>query len=123
MVLMAVLGTAVALLTPKLLWVFLIYGALASAGMFPTIFALFWRRLPARGAFWAVALSLGIGTPLSIYANVREDPHLIVLAAGASVTVGLVVCLVSGLLNKEPSFDFAPATTHDGARPAFLGKT
>ncbi len=91
--------------------------------MFPTILALFWRRLPARGAFWAVALSLGLGTPLSIYANIREDPHLIVLAAGASAAIGLVVCLATGFLNREPSFEFAPLDTEDAAHAATLGET
>ena len=106
MALGGVVGTGIALLEPKLLWVFLTYGALASAGMFPTILSLCWDRLPARGAFWAVLLSLGIGTPLSIYANVTENPHLIVIAAGASVLVGLAVCLVAGFGNRGPRYRF-----------------
>ncbi len=40
MLIMAVIGTGIALMQPKLLWVFLIYGALASAGLFPTILSL-----------------------------------------------------------------------------------
>ena len=94
-------GSGIALLQPKLLWVFLIYGALASAGLFPTIFAIYWKRLPARGAFWAIVLSLGIGTPLSIYANVKDDPYLIVAAAILSVVIGLVICLVAGFTNRR----------------------
>jgi Na+/proline symporter len=107
MTLLTVIGAAIALLEPKLLWVFLIYGALASAGLFPTVFALFWGRLNAHGAFWAVVLSLVIGTPLSIYANVTENPHLIVAAAVASVGIGLLVCLFFGVANKGASFDYA----------------
>jgi Na+/proline symporter len=103
---MTVLGTAIAMLQPKLLWVFLIYGALASAGMFPTALSLCWKKLNSRGAFWAVALSLGVGTPLSIYANITENAHLIVVAAIASVAIGLVVCLYFGFTNKEEEFDF-----------------
>lgn len=106
MVVMALVGTGIALLQPKLLWVFLVYGALASAGMFPTILSLYWGRLSGRGAFWAVLLSLAIGTPLSLYANVTENPHLIVVAAVASVVVGLLVCLVAGLLNDGDVCDF-----------------
>lgn len=107
MVFMASIGTGIALLKPRLLWVFLIYGALASAGMFPTILSLFWSRLTSRGVFWAVLLSLGIGTPLSIYANITENTHLIVLAAVASVLIGLLVCLVTGYMNQETRFDFS----------------
>ncbi|MBT3222475.1 MAG: hypothetical protein HN348_25665, partial [Proteobacteria bacterium] len=73
MVITAVVGTSVALLQPRLLWAFLIYGALASAGMAPTILSLFWSRIPPSGAFYAVCLSLAVGTPLSIYANIVEN--------------------------------------------------
>ena len=99
-------GTGIALLQPKLLWVFLAYGALASAGMFPTVLSLYWSRLPSAGAFWAVTLGLALGTPLSIYANVTESPHLIVVAAAVSVVVGLVVCLATGLMNHGPRYRF-----------------
>src|SRR5262249_51403432 len=98
---MTVIGTGIALCKPKLLWCFLAYGALASAGLFPTIFALYWKRLTARGVFWAVVLSLAIGTPLSIYANVVDNPYLIVAAAILSVMIGLIVCLCSGAMNKQ----------------------
>ncbi len=107
MLLTAVAGTGVALLQPKLLWVFLSYGALASAGLFPTVLALCWKRLSANGAFWAVSLSILLGTPLSIYANVKEDPYLIVVASVLGLAVGLLVCLVSGLKNKSAPYDFS----------------
>lgn len=107
MLLMAVIGTGVALLKPQLLWMFLIYGALASAGLFPTILSLTWSRLTARGAMWAVGLSLAVGTPLSVYANIRGDADLVVYAAIASVAIGAAVCLAAGLLNRGPAFDFA----------------
>jgi len=107
MILLTVLGTCIALSQPKLLWLFLIYGALASAGMFPTIFALYWGKVTARGALWAVVLSLLVGTPLSVYANVKEDPYLIVAAAVLSVVVGLLVCIISGLANRQKEFDFS----------------
>jgi SSS family transporter len=107
MVAMTIVGTTIALCQPKLLWCFLAYGALASAGLFPTIFALYWKRLSARGAFWAVVLSLVFGTPLSIYANITENPYLIVAAAVLSVSIGLVVCIISGLLNRNPDFDYS----------------
>jgi len=103
---MTAIGTAIALCQPKLLWCFLAYGAFSSAALFPTIFALYWKRLPALGAFWAIILSVGFGTPLSIYANVTDNPYLIVGAAIISVLIGLIVCLISGFLNRGASFDY-----------------
>lgn len=108
---MTVLGTGVALCQPRLLWCFLAYGALASSALFPTIFSLYWKKLPAAGAFWAVVLSLVIGTPLSIYANIVDNPYLIVLAAVLSVLIGLIVCVVSGLMYKGPQFDYGALRT------------
>jgi Na+/proline symporter len=108
-----VLGTAIALAQPKLLWVFLIYGALASAGLCPTIFALYSKRITGKAAAIAVGSSLIIGTPLSIYANVTENPFLIVTAAILSVAIGLVVCTVTVLLNKKTQFDFKAMQTRE----------
>ncbi|MBT3834660.1 hypothetical protein HOF56_00250 [Candidatus Peribacteria bacterium] len=107
MIVCAVIGTAIALLKPQLMWVFLIYGALASAGLFPTILSLTWNRLNAKGAMFAVAISLLVGTPLSIYANVKGDENLIVYAAISSVLISLVVSIVAGLMNRGARFDFA----------------
>lgn len=111
MLLMAVVGTGIALLQPKLLWVFLIYGTLASAGLFPTIFSLFWKRLNSKGAFWALTLSLVFGIPLSIYANIIENVDLIVLAAILSVAIGFVVCLLAGFINKKTVYNFEQGET------------
>ena len=101
MVLFGLVGTGIGLLRPQLLWVFLIYGALASAALFPTIFSLFSSRLTARGVSWALGLSLALGTPLSLYANVSQKTNLIVLAAVLSVAIGLVVCVVDIMLSRE----------------------
>jgi len=101
MLVMALIGTSIALLQPKLLWVFLIYGALASVGLFPTIFSLFWKRMTAAGVFWAITLSLIFGLPLSIYANITGNVHLIVISTITSVVVGLFVCLIAGFCNKN----------------------
>ncbi len=103
---MTIIGTAIALCQPKLLWCFLAYGALVSAALFPTIFALYWKRIPAWGAFWAVVLSLCLATPLSIYANMIENPYLIVIASAIGISIGLIVCLLSGLINHEKDFDY-----------------
>ncbi|MDX2027237.1 MAG: hypothetical protein SFW62_01225 [Alphaproteobacteria bacterium] len=104
----AVVGTVIAMIPGlKLLWLFLIYGALASAALVPVILSLFWKRLTARGAFWGPFLSFVIGLPISIYANFREDTHMIVAAALLSVLIGLAVCLYDGWHNnKGAGFDF-----------------
>ena len=106
MLIMAVVGTSIALLQPKLLWVFLIYAALSASVLFPVILSVFWKRLNRRGAFWAVATSLVIGLPMSIYANVVENTDLIVLSTVLSVGIGLVVCLVAGFLNRKDHYTF-----------------
>lgn len=106
MLIMSLIGTGIALLKPKLLWIFLIYGALASAAFFPTILSVFWDRLTKKGAFWSIIISIGIGLPLSIYANIKEDTDLIVLSAVVSFFIGLIICLFDGLSNKADRFDF-----------------
>ena len=105
MFLLAVVGVAIALFQPKLLWVFLIYGALASAAFFPAFLSIYWKKLSAQGAMWAIILSLVLGLPLSIYANIKEDTNLIVLSAVLSVAIGLIVCLTFGFFNKK-EYDF-----------------
>ena len=102
----AALGTGIALLQPKLLWVFLIYGALASAAFLPTILSLCWGRVTARGAAWGVGLSLLIGLPLSIYANVTENTVLIVWSALLSVLIGGVITGLSGMLNRGTTYAY-----------------
>jgi len=111
MLFMALIGTGIALLQPKLLWVFLIYGAMASAGFFPTYLSLYWSRLTKEGAFWAVTLSLIIGLPISVYANIKENVNLIVLSAVLSVLIGLVVCLIAGFTNKKTRYNFETGVT------------
>lgn len=104
MILLAFGGTGVALLQPKLLWVFLIYGALCSSVLFPTLFAVYWKRITAKACFLAVTSSLVIGLPFSIYANIKEDANLIVYSALLSVTLSLAVCLLAsfrGALEKR----------------------
>ncbi len=101
MVLVAFLGAGLALLQPKLLWVFLIYGALASAGMFPVMLAITWRRVTADGVFWGITLGVLLGTPISIYANVTENPYLIVTAAVVSVLISLITTVSLTLFKRE----------------------
>jgi len=62
--------------------------------------------LTSRGAFWGIFVSFVVGFPLSLYANITENPHLIVLAAVLSVALGLVVCLCDGRRNRKQVFLF-----------------
>jgi Na+/proline symporter len=113
MILFTVLGTSVALLQPKLLWVFLIYGALASAMLVPVFYSLFSRRVTAGGVTAAVLLSIGLSLPLSIYANIHQDTNLIVLSALLPPVIGAVCCFMSSRLNKT-EFDYDAFTRHLG---------
>ena len=94
MISIAVLGTGIALLEPKLLWVFLISGALASVGLFPTIFAVFSDRYNKNTAFVSILLGFAIALPLSAYANTTGNTNLIVWASILSVAIG---CLIGSL--------------------------
>ena len=109
MLLVALLGTGVALLQPKILWVFFISGALAASGFFPTILAIYWKKLPAAGVLWGIGTSLALGTPLAIYANVSGDPVMNVIAAAVSISAGLVACLLAAMRTAEKSSDERPA--------------
>lgn len=93
----ALVGCGIAMMQPKLLWVFFIYGALASTGLVPTIVSLFWDRVKSNDVFSAILASLIVALPLSIYANITENPHLIVLSSVAGVITSGLVCVVSVL--------------------------
>jgi SSS family transporter len=97
----AALGTGVALLQPKLLWVFLIYGALASAMLVPVFFSLFSKRVTGAGIVASILLSIMISLPLSVYANVTQNTNLVVLSAVLPPIFGLGACLISVFLNKK----------------------
>ena len=99
MVVGAVIGGAIAMTEPKLLWVFFIYGALASTGLVPTIVSLFWERITEKDIFIAIVISLVVSVPLSIYANVTENPHLIVVSSLAAVVISGLMCCLSALMN------------------------
>ncbi len=90
MITLGIIGTLIALLQPKLLWIFFIYGALVAVGFFPTLFAIFSKRYSAKAAFWSIILGFVLTIPFSIYANISENENLVVFSAIASVTVGLV---------------------------------
>lgn len=101
----AAIGTVIALLQPQLIWVFLIYGALASAMLVPVFFALFSSRVTANGTIAAILLSIIISVPISIFANVTQNVNLIVLAAITPPIFGFVSCLISVARNKS-AIDF-----------------
>lgn len=101
----AVAGTGIALLQPQLVWVFLIYGALASSMLVPAFFSLFSKRVTKRGVLASIGLSILVSLPLSIYANVTQDADLVVLAAILPPLFGLAACGLSVLLNKT-KFDY-----------------
>jgi Na+/proline symporter len=107
MLVFAIAGTAIAMWPNlKILWVFLIGGVLASAALAPAIFSLFWKRLTARGAFWAAFLSFMIDLPTSVYANLNDNPHLLVASSLLSVIIGLLICLSDGFFNRKKHFNF-----------------
>ncbi|MDE2029433.1 MAG: hypothetical protein KGI97_02600 [Alphaproteobacteria bacterium] len=95
----ALAGTAIALLQPKLLWCFLIYGALASSMLVPVYFSLFSDCVSKRAVFASITLSVLSALPLSTYANVAGKTGLIVAAALLPPVLSLTICGVSVLRN------------------------
>lgn len=102
----AAIGTVIALLQPQLVWVFLIYGALASAMLVPAFFALFSTRVTAGGVVVAILLSVLVSVPMSIYANTTQNVDMVVLAALLPPVFGLISCLASIAMNKS-GIDFS----------------
>ncbi len=102
----AVTGTLIALLQPKLLWCFLIYGALASSMLVPVFFSLFSRRVSKQAILASICLSVFLALPLSVYGNVTERTGLIVLAALVPPLLSLILCGLSAFRNKT-SFNYA----------------
>ena len=100
MVFFAFAGISIALLKPQLLWVFLIYGALASSVFIPIMLALFWKKLTSEAAFFAITTGILLGTPLSIYANVTSNTDLIVLSALIGLCLPGLVCVLISSQNQ-----------------------
>ncbi len=95
-------GTFIAILPGvKLLWIFLIYGTLAAAGLFPALLSLYWPTVTARATFIGVTMAIAFGLPLSIYANVTESPHLIVLSTLGTAALGLLVTFAVSCAHKR----------------------
>ncbi|MBT3348892.1 hypothetical protein HN954_02920 [bacterium] len=103
MVILGLIGTGFALLEPKLLWVFLIYGVIVSIGFFPTLFSVFSKRYNEQTAFYSILLGLIGAVPLSIYANVSENTDMVVYSAILSVLIGLLVSVIGLFLSKRSS--------------------
>lgn len=102
MVVFAILGAIISLLHPDLLWVFLIYGALASSIFIPSFLALYWNKLNGKAASVGIISSFIIGTPLSIYANVTENTDLIVASALISILLsGIISALLTFFYNSR----------------------
>lgn len=93
----AIVGGGIAMMEPKLLWVFFIYGALASTGLVPTVVSLFWKQITAKDVFIAIVVSMSVSLPLSIYANITENPHLIVLSSVSGVLISALTCALGVL--------------------------
>jgi len=98
MIVSGILGTGIALFQPKLLWIFLIYGALVAVGFFPTLFSVFKKNYSESAAFWSIILGFFGTIPLSIWANVSENTNLITWSSILSVGIGLIV---SGLFWRK----------------------
>lgn len=101
MVIFAIIGITIALLQPQLLWVFLIYGALAASLFLPAFLMLFWEKITANGIFYGILSGFILGTPLSIFANISSNSHLIVLSAILGLMVAGIVAVIVSLTDSK----------------------
>ena len=70
MIALAIIGSSISLLQPKLLWVFLTYGAIAGSGVIPIVCSLLFKSISAKALSLSIKLSLALSLPIAIYANV-----------------------------------------------------
>ena len=85
-------GTGIAILPGvKLLWIFMIYGTMAAAVVFPAILSVYWKQVTAQAVTWGVFVALIVGLPTSIYANVSESPHVQVFSSVSTTLIGFFV--------------------------------
>lgn len=103
----AIISIIIAFLEPKLMWIFFASGALVAAGLFPIILSLFWTRVPAKGVFTSILLSISIGMPLTVYAHINNLENLTVMAPLCSILSSLFICVLSGLIVPNKDFKFA----------------
>lgn len=93
MIALTIIGTAIALCEPSMLWTFMITGVITAALYLPTITALYSSSISPTALVWAIVLSLGIAFPISIYATVSGNSDLLVYSSLASLVPGLFVAL------------------------------
>lgn len=101
MLLFAIVGVGISLLNPKLLWLFFIYGALASAGFIPTIMAVFSKDVGTWSTFAMIIVSVIVAVPFSIYANVSGNVHLNVAASMVGIITALIVLVIRQVYKKN----------------------
>lgn len=91
----AVIGGGIAMMEPKLLWVFFIYGALASTGLVPSVVAILSSKISASTILWSLMASMAVTLPLSIYANISENVHMIVFSSASGIILSFIICAIS----------------------------
>lgn len=96
----AIVGTIIALMQPQIMWILLIFSAMAPAVFVPAIFALYSSRITGNVVGYSVLLSFVIATPLSIYATIYELEKLVVFSALISVLIGLLFCIIGQNFSK-----------------------
>ena len=102
MLFIAIIGTVIANLPGvKLLWIFMIYGTLAAAAACPAVLSIYWKEVTAKAVSYGVFTALIFGLPLSVYANVTESAHLLVLSSIGTTIIGLVVTYVMSISSRE----------------------
>ncbi|MBI1273122.1 MAG: hypothetical protein GC131_03435 [Alphaproteobacteria bacterium] len=101
MLTVGVLSILIALTNPKILWVFMLNGVITATMFFPIVLSLYWKRMNGKGLAFAVGSALLIGLPFSIYANIKDDGMLVMIASLTTISISLIVSVLFGLAQKK----------------------
>lgn len=114
MAVIALLAALIVCLVPlKGEWLFNINGSVASCVVIPLFLTVFWRRLTAQAAFYAMIIPLVIGGPIAIYANVSGNARFIVASmVGILVLSTLIAVISSGVGQNARNMELDEDVNH-----------
>ncbi len=94
MAVVGLLGLAIALLRPNILWIFKTYAAIAVGGLAPVLFIIFGRTPKASAVVASVLVGLGVSLPSAIYGNVVGNNHIVLWGTLGGLAFSTAVCVL-----------------------------
>jgi len=93
MIVFAFVGALLASVSRDIWYVFMTDAAIASSGIVPIIFSVFWKKQTPQATFWSLVLSAAAGVIISIGGHFYGAKTLAALGAPIAVAIGLVVSI------------------------------